>query len=110
MSVTSAEKESSTNQPSFKDISLPQLGSAQAWWKYLTNVADLSPVPRNLKFGQIPSGVLQLGGTFVVDHDIVLYAHADQFPGDHPDIFDVLRALSLTSQDIENFYTTSSSS
>ena len=53
---------------------------------------SLSPVPEGLKFGEIPEGVLRLGGTFFVDDDAVSFAHADKFPGDHPAIADVLRA------------------
>lgn len=74
------------------EVTLPRLGSAGAWWRYLTNVASLSPVPKQFKFGEIPRGVLRLGGTFVIKGDSVLFAHADQFPGDHPNISDVLRA------------------
>lgn len=76
------------------DLKVPQL-SGSAWWKYLLNVASLSPVPKNLKFGEIPQGVLRLGGTFALENDNVVYAHADQFPGDHPAVADVLRALRL---------------
>mmetsp|Transcript_17852 Transcript_17852/g.53104 ORF Transcript_17852/g.53104 Transcript_17852/m.53104 type:complete len:136 (+) Transcript_17852:628-1035(+) len=75
-------------------LTAPKL-SAGAWWRYLTNVASLSPVPKDLKFGEIPEGVLRLGGTFVVDDDAVRFAHADKFPGDHPAIADVLRAASI---------------
>lgn len=76
------------------DLKVPQLNGS-AWWKYLLNVASLSPVPENLKFGEIPQGVLRLGGTFALESDAVVYAHADQFPGDHPAVADVLRALRL---------------
>lgn len=76
----------------------PQLGFG-GWWRYLTNVAALSPVPSDLKFGQVPEGVLRLGGTFVIDGDEVLYAHADSFPGDHPAIADVLRAARINILD-----------
>ena len=75
-------------------LQAPKL-TAGAWWRYLTNVAALSPVPKNLKFGEIPEGVLRLGGTFVVDDDAVAFAHADKFPGDHPAIADVLRAARI---------------
>ena len=76
-------------------MTAPKL-SAGAWWRYLTNVAALSPVPEGLKFGEIPEGVLRLGGTFVLDEaDAVAFAHADKFPGDHPAIADVLRAAKI---------------
>ncbi|KAJ8607999.1 hypothetical protein CTAYLR_008246 [Chrysophaeum taylorii] len=76
-------------------LKVPRLGSAAAWWRYLTNVAALSPVPANLKFGELPEGVLRLGGTFVIEGDRVLFAHADKFPGDHPAVADVLRSLRI---------------
>ena len=56
-------------------LQAPKL-NAGAWWRYLTNVASLSPVPDGLKFGEVPEGVLRLGGTFVVDDDTaVSYTH-----------------------------------
>ena len=39
-------------------LTAPRL-SAGAWWRYLTNVASLSPVPDGLKFGEVPEGVLR---------------------------------------------------
>ena len=101
-------------------LTAPRL-SAGAWWRYLTNVASLSPVPDGLKFGEVPEGVLRrveikftpprhrrdltqvlrLGGTFVVDDDAVRFAHADKFPGDHPAIADVLRAAGISLVDAE---------
>lgn len=62
------------------------------WWKYAKNVVKLSPVPKDLKFGQIPEGVTRLGATFVFDGDNVEYAWADRIPGDHPEIESVLSA------------------
>lgn len=76
-------------------LTAPRL-SAGAWWRYLTNVASLSPVPKGLEFGEIPEGVLRLGGTFVVDSEAVRFAHADKFPGDHPAIAEVLRAAGVS--------------
>ena len=81
--------------PSDTKLTVPRLGSAGAWWRYLSNVASLSPVPKSFKFGTVPEGVLRLGGTFLIDQDRVLFAHADQFPGDHPDIENVLKAAGL---------------
>ena len=37
-------------------LTAPRL-SAGAWWRYLTNVASLSPLPDGLKFGEVPEGV-----------------------------------------------------
>ena len=67
---------------------------ARQWWNYLTNTAALAPIPKDMTFGEVPQGVLRLGGTFVVgpDND-VLFAHADRLPGDHPDVDKVLKKL-----------------
>ena len=70
----------------------PGLGPKQ-WWNYLTSTASLAPIPEDMKFGEIPQGVLRLGGTFVVDSEEVLFAHADRLPGDHPDVDTVLAKL-----------------
>ena len=71
----------------------PGLGPRQ-WWNYLTSTASLAPIPDDMKFGEIPQGVLRLGGTFVVDaNDEVLFAHADRLPGDHPEVDTVLAKL-----------------
>jgi hypothetical protein len=73
-----------------KNMAAPQLGWKGAW-DYMTSVTKVSPVPDNLKFGEIPEGVLRLGGTFVVKGDAILYRWSDRLPGDHPDINNVLR-------------------
>ncbi len=67
--------------------------SAKTWWNYLTNIAKLSPIPQGLKFGEIPQGVLRLGGTFAIDGDEVIFAHSDALPGDHPSIEGVIAAF-----------------
>lgn len=67
----------------------PTLGAGQ-WWKYLTNTMALTSIPEGMKFGDIPPAVIRLGGTFAVDGDRVLFAHADRIPGDHPDLDTVL--------------------
>lgn len=72
------------------NMKAPDLGSFQGWWKYLTNVGKVSPIPKDIKLGEIPEGVLRLGGTFVVDGDNILYRWSDRVPGDHPDIEKVL--------------------
>ena len=43
-----------------------------------------------MKFGEIPEGVLRLGGTFVVSGNDIVYRWSDRLPGDHPDIQQVL--------------------
>lgn len=66
---------------------------------YAMNVIKLSPVDAgNIKFGEVPEGVMRLGGTFVLrrtGEDVVetLYRHEDQIPGDHPEIGEVLKSL-----------------
>ena len=66
-------------------------------WTYLKNVMKLSPVDAGaLKFGEIPEGVMRLGGTFVLrrmeDGSIEeIYRHEDKVPGDHPSIEEVLK-------------------
>ena len=76
-----------------KNMSAPNLdGGIVGWWNYLTNVIKLSPIPNdtsNMKFGDIPEGVLRLGGTFVVKDDEILYRWNDGVPGDHPNIQEV---------------------
>lgn len=47
-------------------------------------------VPKDMKFGDVPEGVLWTGGTFVVQGNEVLYQWTDTVPGNHPVIEDVL--------------------
>lgn len=70
-------------------LAKPNLSFKQ-WMQYLGNVGKLSPIPSDMKFGDVPEGVLRLGGTFVVNGDDVLYQWSDRLPGDHPDIDEVL--------------------
>jgi len=63
------------------------------WWSYFANVGKISPVPKDLPFGQIPEGVTRLGATFVVDGDDITYAWADRIPGDHPDVGAIVNQL-----------------
>jgi len=73
------------------NMAAPNLGFG-GWWNYMTNVAKISPVPKDTKFGDgIPEGVLRLGGTFVVNDDTILYRWSDRVPGDHPDIANVYK-------------------
>lgn len=74
-----------------KDVKMtPPKLSFQQWMSYASTVGKVSPIPKDLKFGQVPEGVLRLGGTFVVSGDDVLYQWSDKIPGDHPNIQDVL--------------------
>jgi hypothetical protein len=79
-----------------KDIKLsaPKLGGFGGWWKYLSNVASISPVEPG-KAG-IPEGVLRLGGTFVVKGDELLYLWKDEVPGSTPDLEDVMASVELS--------------
>jgi len=79
-----------TDKEALKDVkmSAPDLGLGQ-WMSYFGSVMKLSPV-ENVNFGEIPEGVLRLGGTFVVSGDDVKYQWSDRIPGDHPNISDVL--------------------
>ena len=70
----------------------PKLGFGQ-WFKYFTNVAGVSPIPKDMKFGEIPEGVLRLGGVFVLRKGSVVYQHSDALPGDHAPIEEVLRVV-----------------
>jgi len=67
----------------------PDLGFGQ-WMGYMGAVGKVSPIPKDMKFGQVPEGVLRLGGTFVVKGDDILYQWSDRLPGDHPDISGVV--------------------
>lgn len=69
-------------------IAAPDLGFGQ-WMSYLGNTMKLAPMDK-MKFGEIPEGVLRLGGTFVVSGDDVKYQWSDRIPGDHPDIEEIL--------------------
>lgn len=70
----------------------PEL-SFKGWWNYLTNVSKVSPIPDDMKFGEVPEGVLRLGATFVVEGDDIVYEYKDKIPGDHPNPVDVLAEL-----------------
>ena len=72
------------------NIGAPTLG-LEGWWNYMTSVMKVSPIPPDMKFGDIPEGVLRLGGTYVVQGDQILYRWSDRVPGDHPDIEEVMK-------------------
>lgn len=70
-----------------KNMKAPELeGGLKGWFNYFSSVAKLAPVPGDFKLGEVPEGVLRLGGTFVVSGDKILYRWSDRVPGDHPDI------------------------
>ena len=70
-------------------MTAPELGFKE-WLKYFGIVNKVSPIPKDLKFGDFPEGVLWTGGTFVVQGDDVIYQWTDTIPGNHPVIFDVI--------------------
>jgi len=74
-------------------MTAPDLGFGE-FMKYFSVVSKVSPIPKDMKFGEIPEGVLRLGGTFVVNGDDVVYQWNDRLPGDHPDIEEVLKIAS----------------
>lgn len=64
------------------DVAAPKLGGVRGWWKYMRSVEELTPVEvGSRKFAE---GVKQLGGTFIIDGDEVIYEWNDRFPGDTP--------------------------
>jgi len=63
------------------------------WWSYLANVGQLAPVPKDIKFGEVPQGVRVLGGTYAIDGDAVTFSHNDEVPGATPEIEEVLAAV-----------------
>jgi len=73
------------------DFKPPKMGMGK-WLTYLRNVASLSPVPKDMKFGEFPEGVRVLGGTYAIDGDKVLFSHMDEVPGATPEIEAVLKA------------------
>ena len=68
----------------------PSLGGVGQWWKYIANFKNLAPIPNGQKLSDIPDTVLMLGGTFVVEGDTFLYKWKDVYPGETPEIKEVL--------------------
>lgn len=75
-----------------KNMKSPQLSWSQ-WSGYLTSVNKLAPIPKDLKFGQVPAGVLRLGGTFAIQSNKICYVFEDGVPGDVPLPLDVLASF-----------------
>lgn len=75
------------------DFKPPLNMGPRRWLSYLSNVAKLSPIPKDLKFGDIPQGVRVLGGTYAIDDTAVTFSHNDPVPGAHADIDEVLAAV-----------------
>jgi len=68
-----------------KNMGAPSLGFSGAW-NYISSAGTLAPIPKDMKLGEFPEGVLRLGGTFVVSGNEIKYRWSDRLPGDHPDI------------------------
>jgi hypothetical protein len=79
------EQDKELANAAMKNMGAPDLGF-KGWLSYLSSAAKVSPIPKDMKFGEVPEGVLRLGGTFVVKGNDVLYRWSDRLPGDHPDI------------------------
>jgi len=85
------EVEEEVAKGAMKNMAPPELDGFRGWWNYMSSVMKVSPIPKDMKFGETPEGVLRLGGTFVVSGDEILYRWSDGVPGDHPDIQQVLK-------------------
>mmetsp|Transcript_2723 Transcript_2723/g.7587 ORF Transcript_2723/g.7587 Transcript_2723/m.7587 type:complete len:125 (-) Transcript_2723:561-935(-) len=71
----------------------PPLGLG-GWWKYLSNVANVSPVPsETVTKEQVIQAVSKLSGTFVVNGKDVVYQWNDVIPGDTADLGEVMAAI-----------------
>lgn len=75
------------------DFKPPKSMGMAKWFSYLRNVMDLSPVPKGMKFGEVPDGVRVLGGTYAIDGDQVKFSWMDEVPGATPEIEEVLDAV-----------------
>lgn len=75
------------------DFKPPKAMGFTKWLTYLKNVASLSPVPKDMKFGELPDGVRVLGGTYAIDGDDVVFSHMDEVPGATPEISAVLKTV-----------------
>lgn len=75
------------------DFKPPKAMTGGKWWSYLRNVNQLAPIPKQMKFGEVPQGVRVLGGTYAIDGEAVVFSHMDEVPGATPDIEDVLASV-----------------
>lgn len=75
---------------SFSNIKKPKLGGAGQWLKYVSNFKNLAPIPDGESLRDIPDTVLMLGGTFVMNGDDLIYKWKDSYPGETPNIEEVL--------------------
>lgn len=78
-----------------KDLQLqaPTL-NAISWWQYLTNVMSLSPMPsKTVTNEQAMATVSQLGGTFVVNGNNILFQQQERIPGDAANLTQVMSII-----------------
>lgn len=94
-----------------KRMKPPNLGFQQ-WISYLKSVTALAPIPKGricipcfiifntfilikgMKLGEVPEGVLRLGGTIALSGDRIIYTYEDGVPGDYPDPKEVINSFS----------------
>ena len=62
------------------NMKAPNLSMKQ-WMGYFGSVSKLAPIPKDMKFGQIPEGVTRLGGTFIIKGEQILYSYEEGVPG-----------------------------
>lgn len=80
--------------PKNKPLQPPAFNGWGEWWKYLSNVVQISPAPSDkVTSQQVLAAVSKLGGTLVVDGENVIYQWKDSIPGDHPDLKDVMAVI-----------------
>lgn len=84
------EQDDALAKDGVSNMSAPDIG-LKGWWNYATSASTLAPIPKGMKFGEVPEGVLRNGGTFVVEGDKILYRWSDRLPGDTPDIDEILK-------------------
>lgn len=87
------------NQEDLKNMTItaPELGFGE-WINYFSTVGKVSPIPKDMKFGDFPEGVLWTGGTFVIQGNEVVYQWTDTVPGNHPKIDDVVQVAKEATQ------------
>lgn len=84
-------------------MTAPDLGW-KGWLSYFSNVGKVSPIPKDMKFGEVPEGVLWTGGTFVVQGNEVIYQWTDTVPGNHPDVNAVVEIAAATNKKGNNLF------
>mmetsp|Transcript_28791 Transcript_28791/g.81217 ORF Transcript_28791/g.81217 Transcript_28791/m.81217 type:complete len:169 (-) Transcript_28791:183-689(-) len=83
------KQNSQTMMAASKRISLPPFEGWKDWWTYLTTAGKIMPIPKDATFGYYPVGIVQLGGTFVINGNDIVYRWSEKLPSDHPEIEEV---------------------